>query len=82
MFKFFEKKTGAGATSKARANLNEGLAQELHKLVIKKHKRRIVDSRFKVNIWTSDLAKIGSLSSFNHGVKYFLCAVDVFNKNS
>ena len=35
---------------------------------------------FKDNIWAADLAKMGSLSSFNCGVKYLLCVIDVFIK--
>ena len=36
---FFDKKTGPGATSKARANVTEVLAQELHKPMIKDSKK-------------------------------------------
>ena len=56
------------------------LVQELHKAVIKKLKRRKVYARFKNNIWVTDLAGIGSLSSFNHDVKYLLYVIDVFTK--
>ena len=36
---------------------------------------------FKDNIWAADLAEMGSLgSSFNCGVKYLLCLIDVFTK--
>ena len=41
----------------------EELDQELRKPVIKKFKRRQVHARLNDNIWTADLAKIGSLSS-------------------
>ena len=60
VYKFFEKKTGSGAS------VNEELAQELHKPVTQKFKRRKVFARFKDNIWAADLAEI--LSS-NCGVK-------------
>ena len=36
--------------------------------------------RFKDNICAVDLAEMGSLSSKNRGVKYFLCVIDVFTK--
>ena len=52
-------------TSKVRANINELLAQELHKPVIKKFKGRKVYMRFKDNIWAADLAEMGSLHSKN-----------------
>ena len=50
-------------------SVNEKLAQELHKPVIKKLKRTKAYTRFKDNIWAADLAGIRSLSSFNRGVK-------------
>ena len=59
MHKLFDKITGSGA------NVNEELAQELHKPVIKKFKRRKVYVKFKGNIWAADLAERGSLSSKN-----------------
>ena len=55
------------------------LAQELTKPVIKKFKRRKVYARFKNNILASDLAEMISLS-FNHGIKYLVCATEVFTK--
>ena len=62
------------------ANVNEVLAQELHKPLIQKIKRRKVYTRFKDNIWAVDLAKMGSLSSKNRSVKHLLCVTDVFVK--
>ena len=56
------------------------LAQQLHKPVIKKSGRRKVYSRFKDNIWETELVKTGSLSFKNCGVKYLLCIIDVFTK--
>ena len=79
VYKLFDKKVGSGATStsKARVNVNEVLGQGLHKWVIKKFKRRKVNSRFKYNIGAVDLAEMGSLPSFNCSVKYFLFVIDV-----
>ena len=37
-------------------------------------------SSFKDNIWGVDLADVESLSKFNKGFKYLLCAIDLFNK--
>ena len=44
VYKFFDRKTGSGIS------VNEQLAEELHKPVIKKIKRRKVYARFKDNI--------------------------------
>ena len=53
-------------------NVNEVLAQELHKSVVKKFKKKVY-ARFKGGIWAADLTGMGLLSSFNGGVKYLLC---------
>ena len=45
VYKFFDKKTGSGIS------VNEQIAEELLKPVIKKFKRRKVLARFKDNIW-------------------------------
>ena len=52
VYKFFDQKTGSGAS------VNEELAQELHKPVIKKFRRRKVYARFKENNWAADLAEM------------------------
>lgn len=77
---FFDKKTESGATSKARVNANELLAQELHKPRIEKFKKGKSIWGLKIKLWTADLAQMGSISSFNHSVKYLLCVVDGFTK--
>ena len=51
VYKLFDKKTGSGIS------VNEQLAEELHKPVITKFKRRKVYARFKDNIWAADLAE-------------------------
>ena len=59
---------------------NQQLASELHKLIIKKFKRRKVYSPFKDNIWDVDLADIQLISKHNKGIKYLLCVIDLFSK--
>ena len=56
------------------------LADELHKPVIKKFEKRKVYSQFRDNIWGVDLADMQSLSRKNKGIKYLLCAIDLFSK--
>ena len=53
-------------------SVNEELAEELHKTVIKKFKKRRVYTIFKDNIWVADLAEIESLRSKNKNIKYLL----------
>ena len=74
MYKFVDKKIGSGV------NVNEVLAQELHKPVIKKFRKIKVYERFKDNIWVADLAEMASLYSKSCGVKYWLCVTDGFTK--
>ena len=74
MSKFCDKKTAS------RVRVNEQLAEELHKPLIKKFKRTKVCARFKDNIWAADLAEMESLSSKNKNVKYLLCVIDIFTK--
>ena len=69
VYKFFDKNSkGSGITT------NE------FKKVIKKFKKRKVYSSFKDKIWGVDLADMQSLSKFNKGFKYLLCAIDLFSK--
>ena len=74
VYKLFNKETCS------RIIVNEQLAEELHKPVIKKFKRSKVSARFKGNIWAVDLAEIESLSSKNKNVKYLLCVTDLFTR--
>ena len=53
VYMFFDKKSkGSGITNE----FNYHLANELHKPIIKKFKKRKVNSSFKYNIWGVDLA--------------------------
>ena len=77
VYKFFDKKSkGSGIANES----NYQLANELHEPIIKKFKKRKVYSSFKDNIWCVDLADMQSLSKYNKGVKYLLCAIDLFSK--
>ena len=60
--------------------MNYQLANELHKPIIKRVKKRKVYSSFKDNTWGVDLADMQSLSRYNKGFKYLLCAIDLFSK--
>ena len=42
--------------------------------------KRKVYSSFRDNIWGVDLADMQSLSKYNKGIKYLLCAIDLFSK--
>ena len=75
VYKFFDKKsTGSGIAS------SSILANELHKPIIKKFDKRKVYSQYKYNIWGVDLADTQSLGRKNKGIKYLLCAIDLYSK--
>ena len=74
VYRFFDKKTGV------EVSLNEKLAEELHKAIIQKFKRRKVYEIFKNNIWAADLVEMVSLSSVNKNIRCLLCIIDVFTK--
>ena len=72
VYKLFDKKTtGSGVNMDAKPN--ENLAEELHKPIIRKSKKRTVHSRFKENIWDADLADMQLISKFNKGFRFLLC---------
>ena len=85
VFKFFDKKSKGSGISTSLANKsatepNYQLANELHKPIIWKFKKRKVYSSFRDNIWGLDLADMESLSKYNKEIKYLLCAIDFFSK--
>ena len=84
VYKFFDKKsTGSGiatAGPSALARSSSILVDELHKPIINKFNKRKVYSQFKDNIWGVDLADMQSLSRKNKGIKYLLCAIDLYSK--
>ena len=59
---------------------NYQLANELHRQIIRKFKKTKIYSFFRDNIWRVDLANIQSLSKYNRGIRYLLCAIDLFSK--
>ena len=64
----------------ALARCSSILVNEIHKPIIKKFDKRKVYSQFEDNIWGVDLADMESLSRKNKGIKYLLCAIDLYSK--
>ena len=87
VIKFFNERSkkvllGSGLENQESLITNSKLADELHKPIIKKFKRRKVLSSFKDNIWGVDLADMSLISKFNKGIKYLLCVIDLFSRYS
>ena len=86
VYKFFDKKTkGSGVTLANESAVksipqNEQLAEELHKPIIRKFKKRKVYSAVEDNIWAEDLADMQLISKFNKGFKILLCVIDIYSK--
>ena len=79
VYKSFDKKSeGSGIENEIKQN--QQLVNELHKPIIRKFKKRKVNSFFKDNIWVVDLADMQLISKYNKGIRYLLCAIDLFSK--
>ena len=86
VYKCFGKKiallTGKSATGSGIKSIpqNEQLAEELHKPIIKRFKKRKVHAHFINYIWGADLADVQLLSKYNKKIRYLLCVIDIFSK--
>ena len=90
VYNFFDKKSMRSGSKKDTTKLTAEpsalarssliLADELHKPVIKKINKRKVYLQFKDNIWGVDLEDMQSLSRKTKGIKYLLCAIDLYSK--
>ena len=58
---------------------NKELAEELHKAIIQKFKKRKVHSSFIDNFWGADLTDMQLINKFNKGFR-FLCVINIYNK--
>ena len=77
VYKIFDKKSSASCDA---TEPNYQLENGLHKQIIRRFKRREVYSLFRDNIWRVHLAGMQSLSKYNKGIKYLLCAIDLSSK--
>ena len=80
IYKFFNKKS-KGTCIKNEIKLNQQLAKELHKPILRKFKKRKVYSSFKDNVWGVDLADMQLISRYNKGIRYsdvlLICSVNM-----
>ena len=91
VYNFFDKKSTslldkpvAGVRVNIDANKsafdNEKLAEELHKPIIRKLRKRTVYSGFKDNIWGAALADRQLINKFKRGFRFLLYVIDIFIK--
>ena len=77
VYKFFDKKSkGTGIKSMP----NQQLANEPHNPTIRKFKKTKVYSSFKDIICGVALADMQLVSKYNKGIRYLLCAIDLFDQ--
>ena len=80
VYKFFDKKSKGSGVVNNEIKQNLQLAKELHKQIIRNFKKRTDYTGFTDNIWGTNLADMPSLSQYNKGIKYVLCAIDLSSK--
>ena len=59
---------------------SDELAEELHKPIRKKFRKRVVLAKAVDKIWAADLVDMQAYSRENRGYKYILMVIDVFSK--
>ena len=80
VYKVFDKKSKVSGIANNEIKQNLQLAEELHKPVIRKFRKRTIYSGFRDNIWGADLADMQLISKFNKGFRFLLCVIDIFSK--
>ena len=80
VYKFFDKKSKGSSVAIKSVPENQQLAEELHKPIIRKFKKRRMYSEFKDNIWGVDLEDMQLISKYNKGIRFLLYVIDIFSK--
>ena len=89
VYKFFDKKSkGSGVNTHAKDKIKQNqrsldlathqLAEELHKPIIRKLKKQLVQDL--KTTFLGDLADMQLISKLNKGFRFLLCVIDIFNK--
>ena len=79
VYNFFDTKS-SGSGIKNEITQNQQLAEQLHKPIIRKLKKRNVYSLFKDNIFGAALADMQLISKFNKVITLLLCVIDTYSK--
>ena len=79
VYRFFQKKFGSGLV-KNTIKENQQLANEIHKPIIRKFKKRKVYSSYKDNIWGYDLADMELIAKYNKKISIY-CVFSIFLAN-
>ena len=79
IYKSFDKKS-SGSSIKNEIISNKELAEELHKPVTSKFKKRKIHSFFIDNIWGANLGAMQLISKFNKGIRFLSWVIDIYGK--
>ena len=77
VYRFLNKKSSGSGVAATEPNYQ--LANEVYKQIIRNFMRRKVYSSFRDDIWDVDFVDMQSLRKYNKGIKYSLCAIDLFS---
>ena len=79
IYKFFDKKSKGSGVKHVNTKLTPQNQQLAEKHIIKKFEKRKVHTAFK-DIWGADIADMQLLNRYNKGIRFLLCAIDIFSK--
>ena len=79
VFKFFDKKT-SGKCIKNKNVSDKELANELHKPIIRKFKKRKVHLPFIDNRWGPSLGDMQLITNFKKRFRFLSCVIDIYSK--
>ena len=87
VYKFFDKKTSAtrankfaGEAVKDENMTSKELAEDLHKSINRKLKKKKNMLTFYRQYWGADLANMQLICKFDKGIRFLLCIIDIFTK--
>ena len=58
------------------------MAEDLHRPIIRKFKKRKVYSSFKDNVWSVDIADMHLITKNDKEFHYLLCVINIYSKCS
>ena len=58
------------------------LAEELHKLIVRKFEKQKVPSSFIDNVSGTSLGDMQLIRQFNEGIRFLLCVINIFSKQA
>ena len=79
VYKFFDKTSSSGIEKNENIS-NKELAEDLHKPVIRKFKKRKIHLPFIDKFWGADLADMQLISKFHKGFRFVLCVIEICSK--